>query len=144
VAKAFALTPVIVDSGIIYALMDRSDVWHQRVADYLRDFIGKLIVPITVVPEACYLLNTFLGPAAERAFLTSLTKGEFAVEPCSPADLSRCLTILEHYADANLGLVDASVMAIAERLKITKILTCDRSHFSLFRPKHCTGFELYP
>ena len=71
-AKAFSLTPVIVDSDVIHALMDRTDVWHQRVADYLRDFIGKLIVPITVVPEACYILNNFLGPAAERAFLSSL------------------------------------------------------------------------
>ena len=143
-AKAYFLESAIIDTGIIYALADRTDLWHRKAADFVASFTGKLIVPITVVPEASYMLNTHLGTVADRSFLTSIIEGGLAVEPCSVADVSRSLDIMGKYADANFGLVDASVMAIAERLKITKILTCDRRHFSLFRPKHCTGFELYP
>jgi hypothetical protein len=33
---------------------------------------------------------------------------------------------------------------MAERLNITKILTIDRRHFSMFRPIHCDPFEILP
>ncbi|OGW28926.1 MAG: hypothetical protein A2X59_11640 [Nitrospirae bacterium GWC2_42_7] len=46
--------------------------------------------------------------------------------------------------DANLGFVDASIMAIAERLKVKKIFTTDRRHFSILKPKHCKSFTLVP
>ncbi len=143
-AKAFFIESLIVDTGIIYALADRTDRWHKQSVDFISTFTGKLVVPITVIPEASYMLNTHLGPEAELSFLSSLLEGSITVEHCSLADLSRSSEILETYADANIGLVDASVMAIAERLKITKILTCDRRHFSLLRPKHCKTFALYP
>jgi|GEM_PF-2139836 len=99
----------------------------------------------SLVSANLLICNDMLDLCQQDGDITSsLTNGEFIIEPCLPSDLSRSLTILERYADANLGLVDASIMAIAERLGITKILTCDRRHFSLFRPKHCTGFELCP
>jgi hypothetical protein len=41
------------------------------------------------------------------------------------------------YSDAALGFVDASIVAVAERLKIKELLTTDRRHFSLIRPRHC-------
>ncbi len=143
-AKAFCIESIIVDTGIIYALADRTDRWHKQSADFISTFTGKLVVPITVVPEAAYMLNTHLGQDAELSFLSALLEGGITVEPCSLADLNRSSEILGTYADANIGLVDASIMAIAERLKITKMLTCDRRHFSLLRPKHCRTFELYP
>jgi predicted nucleic acid-binding protein len=40
--------------------------------------------------------------------------------------------------------VDATVVAIAERLKIQRILTTDCRDFSLVRPRHCKEFELLP
>jgi predicted nucleic acid-binding protein len=52
--------------------------------------------------------------------------------------------VLQKYADANIGFVDASIVAIAERLDVRTIATTDRRHFSMFRPKHCRGFELVP
>jgi predicted nucleic acid-binding protein len=41
-------------------------------------------------------------------------------------------------------MVDATIMAMAERLKIKTILTIDRRDFSLFRPRHCDAFTLVP
>ena len=54
-----------------------------------------------------------------------------------PRDLGEC-------RDAWLGRVDATTMAIAERLKIEIILTLDRRDFSMYRPKHCAAFRLVP
>jgi len=40
--------------------------------------------------------------------------------------------------------VDASIVAVGERLRINTILTTDRRHFSLFRPRHCRSFTILP
>jgi hypothetical protein len=132
------------DTGIIYALADRRDSWHNRAVAWFSSFKGRLIVPVTVVPEACYLLNTHLFPGAEAAFVRSLATGELRLEQVTDSDLSRALELLATYRDANIGLVDASVIAVAERLKSTTILTTDREHFSLIKPKHRDSFVLAP
>jgi hypothetical protein len=43
-----------------------------------------------------------------------------------------------------LGIVDASLVALAERLHIPKILTLDRRHFSLVQPEGISYSELLP
>ena len=52
--------------------------------------------------------------------------------------------LVETYADMPLGGVDASVVAIAERVSETMIATLDRRHFGVVRPAHATAFELVP
>ena len=143
-AKVISLAPVVVDTGIIYALADRRDAWHHRAVVWLGSFKGRLVVPVTVVPEACYLLNTHLFPGAEAAFVRSLANGELKLEQVDEADMARALEILTTYVDANIGLVDATVVAVAERLKASTVLTTDRRHFSLIRPKHRERFLLAP
>jgi uncharacterized protein len=51
---------------------------------------------------------------------------------------------MDQYADSALGLVDASIIALAERPRITRVLTLDRRHFRFVRPRHCTAFEIVP
>jgi predicted nucleic acid-binding protein len=48
------------------------------------------------------------------------------------------------YGSLPLGTTDASVIAIAERLKLTEIATLDRRHFSVVRPNHVNAFTLLP
>lgn len=142
--KAARVGPVVADTGILYALADREDSWHERAAGFLSRFRGRLLVPVSVIPEACYLLNSYLGPASERAFVASLAAREVSVENLAPADLARAVELMETYADADIGFVDASLVAVAERLKISRLLTTDRRHFSLIRPVHCRAFTLLP
>ena len=103
-----------------------------------------LVVPITVLPELDYLLGTRLGVRAQLAALRSLRAGEFRLEAVHDADLIRCIELMEQYADSAIGLVDASIVAVAERLSIRRIVTFDRRHFAMFRPRHCDAFDLLP
>ena len=135
---------LIVDTGSLYALADRDDDWHLRTVRFLETNQENLIVPASVIPEAAYLLLTYLGPAAERQLLQSVLAGELAVEDITMADYRRALELLRRYESARIGFVDASVMAVAERLKIQRILTTDRRDFSMLRPRHCKMFELLP
>ena len=85
-----------------------------------------------------------LGRRAELALVKALADGELTVVHFTAADLSRCVELLETYADAAIGFVDASVAAVAERLKISKILTTDRRHFSLLRDRAGRPYTLLP
>ena len=64
--------------------------------------------------------------------------------PAVPADVARCAELIDQYADSDIGFVDASIVAVAERLAITHILTLDRRHFGMLRPRHCSYFTLVP
>ena len=55
--------------------------------------------------------------------------------------------LVRKYGDlgkTGLGGADASVIALAERLRITEVATIDRRHFQVVRPAHCSAFTLLP
>ena len=133
---------LLVDTGFLYALADRSDAWHGPVVDYLSNHRQALLAPATIVPEVTYLLRKRLGSRAEIGFVRSLAHYEVAVEELKRADWSRVAEILEHHEA--LGFVDASVVAVAERLKVRELATTERRHFSTFKPTHAPGFILVP
>ncbi len=138
------MPPILVDTGPLYAMADRDDDWHLRVVRFLERSRDELVVPVTVLPEAAYLLAAHLGAEAERKLVQSIVSGEMVVEKLTLQDLRRTLELLRKYEDARIGFVDATVVAIAERLKIPRILTTDRRDFSIVRPRHCKEFELLP
>lgn len=134
--------PLLVDTGVVYALADRRDAWHTRVRKYLGDHPDTLLAPATILAEVTYLLRERIGPDAEIAFIRSIAKGEMAVEPLQRQDVSRAQTLMETYGE--LGFVDTTVVAIAERLKVPSIATTDRRHFNAVRPAHRDRFLLVP
>ena len=110
--------------------------WTRKTEDVL--------VPITVVPEITYLLGTRIGARAELAFAQGIAAGEFPIEPLLDEDHGRIAELMGIYVDAPVGFVDASVVTMAERLDVVRLLTTDRRHFSLIRPRHTTAFQLVP
>jgi len=70
--------------------------------------------------------------------------GAYRVKPPTGADLERCRTLQELYADLSVGVVDASVIALVERLGEDKLATLDHRHFSVMRPAHVDALALFP
>jgi predicted nucleic acid-binding protein len=103
-----------------------------------------LSVPVTVLPEAAWLIGTRLGPRVEAAFVRGFADGAQEVEALADVDLRRAPDLMTAYADLPLGFVDASIIAVAERLGVTTILTTDRRHFGVVRPAHCERLRLVP
>lgn len=101
-------------------------------------------MPVTVLPEVTFLLQTRLGPDAEIAFVRSVADGELTVEGLADDDVTRAADLMATYRDTPLGFVDATVVAQAERLGIVEVLTADRQHFALVRPRHIEAFRLEP
>jgi uncharacterized protein len=133
----------IADTGFIVALLNQTDARHQDVAPIYKQH-QPIWFPQTVLAEVAYLLGRDAGITTVVAFLRGLPKSRFCVVALTEVDLIRIAEILAKYADSRIDFVDASVMAVAERYGITKILTLDRRDFRLLRPQHCQAFELLP
>ena len=135
---------IVCDTGPLYAAADRSDAHHAQCAELLSRLSRPIVVPISVVIETSYLIERRLGPAAEAGFLTALAGRDFRVEQLSCEDLQRMAELVHQYADLPLGMVDASVVTVAERLGAAEVATLDHRHFSIVRPAHLDALRLLP
>jgi len=134
----------ILDTSFLFALTDQSDGNHRQVLAIAQRVDELLVLPVVVLPEVCYLIASRLGHQAMRRFVSSMTPDAIQLEPVTTEDLVRVHRILEDYADSQLDFTDAAIVAIAERLAITRVYTLDRRDFSIIRPSHCDYFELLP
>ena len=135
---------VVIDASALFALTDRREPSHARIRSLLNGEVEAIVVPQAVLPEACHLVRTRLGAWAEVALVQGLVTSDWRLEPLVVADMPRVAELVEGYADADLGFVDAALVATAERLGVRRIYTLDRRHFSLVRPRHAETFELLP
>ncbi|MEU7888086.1 PIN domain-containing protein [Microbispora bryophytorum] len=138
---------IVVDTGPLVAATISDDADHERcVGEFkrLHDARRELLIPSFVAAEVCYMISRFGGAAPETAFLHALESDVFTLVELTKPDLSRVAALVERYADFPLGAVDASVVAVAERLKITEVFTLDVRHFAAVRPAHVPAFTLLP
>lgn len=134
----------VADTGALYALYDAHDAHHFAVVDALKAEAGPIILPMAALGELDYLLREFLGVDAELDFLDSVLTGAFVLEPLTETDARRCREILSTYRDLALGLVDAAVVATAERFRTDRILTVDERDFRAVRDRDGNAFHLIP
>ncbi len=135
---------LVVDAGPLYAAAAIRDKHHSRAVDLLSRAARPLLVPALVLTEVSYLLSDRIGPHAELAFARAVAGGELVVEPVLDSEWDRIAELTEQYLDLPLGMVDASVVSLAERLGVDTIATFDRRHFGTVKPRHVGGFTLVP
>lgn len=121
---------IVADTGAVVALVDRNDRHHQTLVSLFEKDPGAWLLPWAILPEVDYLLSSYVGVLAERAFLSDIASGSFRTDWGAPADLRRADEINRRYDDLGLGLVDTVVMAVAERRGASAIATLDERHFA--------------
>lgn len=136
--------PAIVDTSALVALVQARDPWHAAVASAIAAERGSLTVPVPVIVEAAQIIGRRLGATAESAWLRALVAGPWAIESSTVPDLERAAHLIDQYQEADIGLVDATVVAMAERLGSVRLYTLDRRDFGIIRPRHVPAFELLP
>jgi uncharacterized protein len=135
---------IVLDTSGLLALLDRGEPEHTRAMAAVEKDGGPLILLDMVLAETDYLILRRLGREAERAFLAQILDGVFVREPVTEHDLQRADEIIEAYRDHPIGLTDASVLAVAERLGERRVLTLDHRHFRAFRDRKGRALELLP
>jgi predicted nucleic acid-binding protein len=135
---------LVLDTSALLAALDSADPDHEPCARLIGDSREDLIVPALVLGELDYWCHERLTADVWLAFLEDLLGGAFSVEQPTQADLKRCHELQSTYADLKVGVVDASVLAVVERLAEPKLATLDHRHFATMRPHHVAALELLP
>jgi len=121
---------IVVDTGAMLALLDAGEDFHRVIRELYDENQDGWILPWAILPEVDYLVGAHLGVKAQEAFLADVADGTFPVEWGRDEDLAVARRICTRYRSLRLGLVDAIVIATAERLKASAIATLDVRHFS--------------
>lgn len=133
------MTPVLLDTGVIVALLDRSERNHARCAEAIESLVAPLVTCEAVIAEACYLLRGIHGAA--DAVLDNIEAGVFEI-PFRLTGASRSIRLLmKKYARVPMDFADACLVHLADELGTGRILTLD-SDFRTYRWRKGRAFEL--
>lgn len=135
---------VVVDAGVLLAAADADDDDHQVCAAVLREHRGELWLPAARRTQGSREIERNVGPAAEAAFVRHVASGQFKIVDLGPGEYERCAELIDTYADLGLGIVDASVITVAENLGVRTLATLNRRDFTVVRPRQTEASELLP
>jgi len=133
---------VLVDTGPLVALLDRSDAYHTICRQTLRGIGDQLITAWPVVTEAMYLLRGYLP--AQRALWEMLETGALEISMLEKDDCARMRDLMWKYRDLPMDLADAALVRIAERERLRRVFTLDRRDFQIYRPSRIGRFAVLP
>ena len=120
---------IVADTGAILALIDADDRHHRELRGVFEKAPHSWVLPWAILPEVDYLVGAHVGAASQDAFLADLAADVFRVEWGVQEDLERAHELHRKHRALRLGLVDAAVIAIAERLGADTVATLDVRHF---------------
>ena len=120
---------IVADTGAVLALLDTHDKHHLTLRKLYDEFPDEWLLPWAILPEVDYLAAKELGARAQEAFFADVAEGAFHVEYGREPDLIRAQQLARKYRALRMGLVDAVVMAVAERVRAAAIATLDLRHF---------------
>jgi predicted nucleic acid-binding protein len=134
---------LICDTGALLDYLVKGAADHHRFRQAI-DRARTRFVPGLVLAEVDYFLRD--ERPAMHAFMDDLARGAFTYAAPAVDQLTRAMQIDRRYGDLGLGLVDASVVVLADDLGIRRLVTRDVRHFAAVRLRDGSPFELvvYP
>jgi predicted nucleic acid-binding protein len=135
---------LILDTGPLYAALDRSDADHFKCRRLIETSAEPLVIPSPVLVEVDYWIHQRLHAGVLVALMDDVISGAYRVENLRAEDYRRIRDACDRYADSDIGFVDAAVLAVVERLNEPKLATLDRRHFGVLRPRHVDVLRLVP
>ncbi len=133
------MKPVLLDTGVIVALLDRSERFHTRCVEALEDLEQPLATCEPVIAESCYLLRGLNG--APETVLANVEQGIFQIPMRLNQAAAPIRAILRKYRDVPADLADACLIHLADELETGEILTLD-SDFVRYRWRRNRAFQL--
>jgi uncharacterized protein len=133
----------LVDTGILVALYDSADRYHNQVIEFLGSYQGRLMTTLGCVTEVMWLLAS--DYQVQNEFLHHLSGQIYECEPLQVGDFARIAELNAQYSDLPGDFADLALVAISERLNIPGIATLDKD-FNVYRRYRNQPFErvFYP
>lgn len=133
---------LLLDTGALVSVLDKSQAGHKRYAGFFADWRGPVVSTEAVLTEATHLLGRVAG--GRGACLDFFLSGGAVLVPATPASLRRCRDLVEQYSDLPMDYADATLVVLAEELGSNLVFTTDRKDFVVYRIKGRRHFELLP
>jgi predicted nucleic acid-binding protein len=133
--------PVLLDTGVIVALLDRSEKFHKRCAETIQELQAPLITCEAVIAESCYLLRNLSGAA--EVVLENVAAGIFQVPFQITREAASVKQVLRKYRDRNIDLADACLIRLADEFDSADVLTLDKD-FAIYRWGKNKPFRILP
>jgi uncharacterized protein len=135
------MKPVLLDTGVIVALLDRSESFHRTCAQTVREVEAPLVTCEAVITESCYLLRNLSG--ASGAVIENIAAGIFQVPFQLSRDTAGVRRVMQKYKDRKIDLADACLIRLADEFGTADILTLDRD-FAIYRWGKNKPFRVLP
>lgn len=136
------MSQILLDSSFLIALANPRDKYHPAASRFLEENQASFVIADVVFTEVTYIVRKTLGKAAEVSLLGTYARSAHDLACVSKSDIARVHAIMSKYTQ--FDFVDCCILAIAERLNITRVCTFDRRDFQTFAPTHCERLELIP
>lgn len=120
----------LIDTGPLYSFFDSSDKHAKPVREFLRGYKGQLVTTLAIVTEVSYLLGDI--KPAQLDFIEWIQKGAVEIEDVKIEDFAEIHKGMTKYADTPMDFADATLVFIANKLKIPNIITLD-DDFRVYR-----------
>ena len=136
------LREVLVDTGPLVAILDRSDQYHEECREMLRRIQPPLITTWPVLTEVAWLLRD--EPKALQRLYSGVEMGFFRIAELAGSELSELAVLAKRFQTLRPQLADLSLLLIAEREKLEAVFTLDRRDFVVLQKKSRQKFVLLP
>ena len=133
------MKPVLVDTGCIVALLDRSEQYHTQCAEIVTSLEAPLLTCEAVIAESCYLLRGLKGAAA--AILENVERSIFVASYRVSDNAAHLRKLMTKYSTVPMDFADACLVDMAAEHRTGQILTLD-SDFQIYRWGRNRPFEL--
>ena len=134
---------ILVDAGPLIALIDRGEPDHERCVETLSRLTAPMVTTWPAWTEAMYLLGGAGGWKAQEALWKLLDRGDLQLVPLDGAVQDRTQALIAKYRDMPMDFADATLVAAAEALGLTRVFTLDRD-FQVYRWRGKRKFEVIP
>ena len=136
--RAASSAAVLVDSGVLIALLDRLDTHHAAAAAWMATQQARLLTVAPVLSECAF----FLPPHMRPALAGLAARGVLQLHHPDLPGYARIAELFEKYADQGPDWADMELVWLAEATGITRIATVDVADFSVYRIQGRKRFEL--
>jgi predicted nucleic acid-binding protein len=133
------VSPILLDTGCIVALLDRSERYHQRCAELVNSLEKPLATCEAVIAKSCYLLPGLKG--APVAVLENVERGIFLIPYRMTENAARLRKLMTEYASVPMDFADACLVDMATDMRTGGILTLDHD-FEIYRWGRNRPFDL--
>jgi predicted nucleic acid-binding protein len=135
---------LVLDTGVIYAALDRGDPDHEPCISLVEGTHEQQIIPDPVLVELDYWLGEAGSLDTWLQFCQDVAAGVYALWPMNATLLDEAAALQHRFHDHPIGFVDAAVFCTCVALGEDKVATLDRRHFSVLRTQEGRSLRILP